>query len=103
MNANLYASARQSLRRFARVAPLLASAMFARCGKTQPALYVMKDLHPFINPRSGRSTVVRKIEDTLRILATVHRPGADALFGPSGLKSVPVPFAVQMASVMVVC
>ena len=67
MNANLYVSARQSLRRFARVAPLLASAMFAGCGKTQPALYVMKDLHPFINPRSGRSTVVRKIKDTLRI------------------------------------
>jgi ATP-dependent 26S proteasome regulatory subunit len=33
-----------------------------------PGLYVMKDLHPFINPRSGRSTVVRKIKDTLRIL-----------------------------------
>lgn len=36
--------------------------------QTQPAIYVMKDLHPFINPRSGRSTVVRKIKDTLRIL-----------------------------------
>lgn len=36
--------------------------------QTPPALYLMKDLHPFINPRSGRSTVVRKIKDTLRTL-----------------------------------
>jgi SpoVK/Ycf46/Vps4 family AAA+-type ATPase len=36
--------------------------------QASPALYVMKDLHPFINPRSGRSAVVRKIKDTVRIL-----------------------------------
>ncbi|MGA2030918.1 MAG: AAA family ATPase [Thermoguttaceae bacterium] len=36
--------------------------------QTPPALYVMKDLHPFISPRSGRSTVVRKLKDTLRVL-----------------------------------
>ena len=33
-----------------------------------PSLYVMKDLHPFISPRSGRSTVVRKLKDVVRSL-----------------------------------
>ena len=36
--------------------------------QSSPTLYVMKDLHPFINPRSGRSTVVRKVKDAVRIL-----------------------------------
>lgn len=37
-------------------------------GSKPPALYVMKDLHSFISPKSGQSTVIRKLKDTIQAL-----------------------------------
>jgi SpoVK/Ycf46/Vps4 family AAA+-type ATPase len=33
-----------------------------------PAIYILKDIHPFINSRTGRSTIVRKLKDTVLAL-----------------------------------
>ncbi|MGH7582203.1 MAG: AAA family ATPase [Gemmatimonadales bacterium] len=40
-------------------------------GKTDSA-YVMKDLHPFIDPKRGRSTVVRQLKDVVQALEPTH-------------------------------
>lgn len=49
--------------------------------REKPSLYVFKDLHPFINPRSGRSMIARKIKDTIRMLVPT-RSAIVLLSGP---------------------
>lgn len=46
------------------------------------AMYVMKDLHPFIHPRTGRSTIVRKVKDVLRVLEGQSFSALVMLSGP---------------------
>jgi SpoVK/Ycf46/Vps4 family AAA+-type ATPase len=37
-------------------------------GNESPALYVMKDLHSFISPKCGETTVIRKLKDAVQAL-----------------------------------
>ncbi len=37
-------------------------------GKSQPAIYVMRDLHPFFDSKTGQALAIRKLKDTLRAL-----------------------------------
>ena len=61
-----------------------------------PALYVMKDLHPFISPRSGRSTVVRKVKDAIRVLEAT-RSSIVVICGPQ----LEIPAELEKDSVIV--